>query len=158
MKNPQVRKRRRVKTMSDQGDSKDTQGGIARSVAKNMSVMLGAQMVTWVSGFVLLYFLPRYLGSEDFGRLYLALSIKMMMGLLIDFGGNFLIPKEVARSEKVGTSILNSYIILRILLWILAIGLVILFSNLLGYSEHVHLLIIILAIGKLWEGGYSAIS
>lgn len=80
------------------------------------------------------------------------------MGLLIDFGGNFLIPKEVARSEKVGTSILNSYIILRILLWILAIGLVILFSNLLGYSEHVHLLILILAIGKLWEGGYSAIS
>ena len=158
MKNLQVRKRERVKTMSDQGDNKDNQGGIARSVAKNMSVMLGAQIVTWVSGFVLLYFLPRYLGSEDFGRLYLALSIKMMMGLLIDFGGNFLIPKEVARSEKVGTSILNSYIILRILLWILAIGLVILFSNLLGYSEHVHLLILILAIGKLWEGGYSAIS
>jgi len=99
--------------MSDQGDNKDSQGSIARSVAKNMSVMLGAQIVTWVSGFVLLYFLPRYLGSEDFGRLYLALSIKMMMGLLIDFGGNFLIPKEVARSEKVGTSILNSYIILR---------------------------------------------
>lgn len=144
--------------MSKQDDINDAKGGIAKSVAKNMSVMLGAQIVTWVSGFVLLYFLPRYLGSEDFGRLYLALSIKMMMGLLIDFGGNFLIPKEVARSEKVGTSILNSYIVLRILLWILAIGLVILFSNLLGYSEHVHLLILILAIGKLWEGGYSAIS
>src|SRR6056297_148609 len=144
MKNPQVRKRRRVKTMSDQGDNKDGQDSIARSVAKNMSVMLGAQIVTWVSGFVLLYFLPRYLGSVDFGRLYLALSIKMMLGLLIDFGGNYLISKEVARSEKEGTSILSSYVILRILLWIIAIGLIILFSNILGYSEHVHLLILIL--------------
>ena len=138
--------------------SKEEEKSIAESVAKNMSVMLGAQVITWVSGFVLLYFLPRYLGSEDFGRLYLALSIKMMMGLLIDFGGNFLIPKEVARSEKVGTKILNSYIVLRIILWILAIGLVILFSNLLGYSQHVHLLILILAIGKLWEGGYAALN
>lgn len=153
-----VKRMKRVQIMSDSNEITDSESSIAKSVAKNMSVMMGAQIVTWISGFVLLYFLPRYLGSEDFGRLYLALSIKMMMGLLIDFGGNFLIPKEVARSEKVGISILNSYIILRILLWVLAIGLVILFSNLLGYSEHVHLLILILAIGKLWEGGYSAIS
>lgn len=144
--------------MSNQEETKDNSRGIAKSVAKNMSVMLGAQIVTWISGFLLLYFLPRYLGSEDFGRLYLALSIKMMMGLLIDFGGNYLIPKEVARSEKIGTSILNSYIILRVLLWILAIGIVILLSNLLGYSEHVYILILILAIGKLWEGGGAAIS
>ena len=131
---------------------------IGQSVVRNMSVMLSAQVVTWGSSFVLLYFLPRYLGSVDFGRLYLALSIKMMLGLLIDFGGNYLISKEVARSEKEGTSILSSYVILRILLWIIAIGLIILFSNILGYSEHVHLLILILAIGKLWEGGYSALS
>jgi O-antigen/teichoic acid export membrane protein len=132
--------------------------GIGTSVARNMSVMFSAQVVTWGSSFLLLYFLPRYLGSEDFGRLYLALSIKMMLGLLIDFGGNFLIPKEVARSEKVGASILSSYIILRILLWILSIGLIILVSNLLGYSEHVYFLILILAVAKLWEGGYTALS
>jgi len=137
---------------------KTTQTEIGKSVARNMSVMFGAQVITWASSFLLLYFLPRYLGSEDFGRLYLALSIKMMLGLVIDFGGNYLIPKEVARSEEKGAQILNSYIMLRIVLWILSIGLILLFSDLLGYSRHVHLLILILAIAKLWEGGTTAFS
>ncbi len=120
--------------------------------------MFGAQVVTWGSSFLLLYFLPRYLGPEDFGRLYLALSIKMILGLLIDFGGNYLIPKEVARSENKGAKILSSYILLRIVLWILSIGLILLISNLLGYSQHVHWLILILIIAKLWEGGTTAFS
>lgn len=137
---------------------KTTNKEIGKSVAQNVSVMFGAQVVTWGSSFLLLYFLPRYLGPEDFGRLYLALSIKMMLGLLIDFGGNYLIPKEVARSEKKGAWILSSYIMLRIVLWVLSIGVIMLLSNILGYSQHVHLLILILVIAKLWEGGTTAIN
>ncbi|MEX2456586.1 MAG: flippase [Balneolaceae bacterium] len=137
---------------------KVTNREIGKSIAQNVSVMFGAQVVTWGSSFLLLYFLPRYLGPEDFGRLYLALSIKMMLGLFIDFGGNYLIPKEVARSEKKGTAILSSYIMLRIFLWVLSIGGIMLLSNVLGYSQHVHLLILILVIAKLWEGGTSAFS
>ena len=90
--------------MSDQS----TRTEIGKSVAQNMYVMFGAQVVTWGSSFLLLYFLPRYLGPEDFGRLYLALSIKMILGLFIDFGGNYLIPKEVARSRIKGEAILSS--------------------------------------------------
>jgi O-antigen/teichoic acid export membrane protein len=138
--------------------NQSTRAEIGKSVAQNMSVMFGAQVVTWGSSFLLLYFLPRYLGPEDFGRLYLALSIKMILGLFIDFGGNYLIPKEVARSRTKGERILSSYILFRSLLWILAIGLILLFSNLLGYSQHVHLLILILVIAKLWEGGTTALS
>ena len=136
--------------------NQSTRTEIGQSVAQNMSVMFGAQVVTWGSSFLLLYFLPRYLGPEDFGRLYLALSIKMILGLFIDFGGNYLIPKEVARSSAKGESILNSYILFRIALWALSIGLLLLFSNLLGYSQHINLLILILVIAKLWEGLSSA--
>lgn len=131
---------------------------VSKSVSRNFSVMFGAQIITWLSGFLLLYFLPRYLGAEDFGRLYLALSIQMILGLLIDFGGNYLIPKEVARSEKIGTSILSSYLILRLLLWVVSIGTVIIVSTLLGYSDYVYLLVIILAVSKLWEGGSTALN
>lgn len=138
--------------------NQSTRKEIGQSVAQNMSVMVGAQVVTWASSFLLLYFLPRYLGPEDFGRLYLALSIKMILGLLIDFGGNYLIPKEVARSPKKGANILSSYIMFRAVLWVLSIGLILLFSNLLGYSQHVHLLILILVIAKLWEGGSTALN
>lgn len=136
--------------------NQSTRTEIGKSVAQNMSVMFAAQVVTWGSSFLLLYFLPRYLGPEDFGRLYLALSIKMMLGLFIDFGGNYLIPKEAARSQKKGESILSSYILFRIVLWIFSIGLIFLLSNVLGYSKHVHLLILILVIAKLWEGGSTA--
>lgn len=136
----------------------ETQSSIRQSVAQNVSVMLGAQLVTWGSSFLLLYFMPRYLGPEDFGRLYLALSVKMMLGLLIDFGGNYMITKEVARSESVGAKIFSSYIMLRILLWILSLGLVLLASHILGYSRHVHLLILILLVAKFWESGITAIS
>lgn len=129
---------------------------ISKSVSRNFSVMFGAQIITWISGFVLLYFLPRYLGAEDFGRLYLALSILMIIGLLIDFGGNYLIPKEVARSKQNGKNILSSYLILRVLLWILSLGIVILLARILGYSNQVYFLILVLAISKLWEGGVTA--
>lgn len=131
---------------------------IGKTVARNFSIMFGAQSVTWITGFLLLLFLPRYLGSEDYGRLYLALSIKMMLGLLVDFGGAFLIPKEIARSREKGKTILSSYLILRVLLWVVCIGLLILIVNLLGYSEHIRLLIFILAISMLWEGGWKAYS
>ncbi|MGM0588468.1 MAG: flippase [Bacteroidota bacterium] len=126
---------------------------IGKTIARNFSIMLGANAITWVSSFVLLLFLPRYLGSEDFGRLYLALSIKMMLNLLIDFGGNYLIPKEVARSKQVGNRILNSYITLRILLWLVAIGILMLVTHLLGYSQHVNFLLMVMAVSMLFEGG-----
>lgn len=131
---------------------------ISKRVIRNFSIMFGTQSVTWITGFVLLLFLPRYLGSEDFGRLYLALSIKMIFGLLVDFGGAHLIPKEVARSRETGNTILSSYLILRIMLWVLCLGMLMLISNLLGYSEHVKTLILILAVCMLWEGGYKAYS
>ncbi|MCH8556265.1 MAG: flippase [Balneolia bacterium] len=136
----------------------NTKSSVSKGVARNFSVMFAAQIVGWIAGFVLLYFLPRYLGSEDFGRLYLALSVKMILGLFIDFGGNYLIPKEVSRSVKIGSKIMSSYILLRIGLWVLSIGLILLFSDILGYSDHVNLLILILAIAKLWEGSTTAFS
>lgn len=128
------------------------------TVARNISVMFGAQSVTWISGFILLMFLPRYLGSEDYGRLYLALSIKMILGLLIDFGGNYLIPKEVARSREGGGKIMSSYVMIRVLLWVLSVGVIMLVSDLLGYSDHVYMLIMILIVAKLFEGFTTALS
>lgn len=130
---------------------------IGESVAKNTTVMLGAQAITWISSFVLLMFLPRYLGSEDYGRLYLAISMAMIISIIIDFGGNYLIPKEVSKSRKSAPRILLSYIGVRGILWVICmIGLVI-FSLIVDYSPLVMTLIIILGVSKLWQGLYKAI-
>lgn len=129
---------------------------IRRSVTRNTLIMFGGQAITWIASFLLLLFLPRYLGSVDYGRLYLAISVTMILGLLIDFGGNFVIPKEIARSNGSKTQLIGYYLVLRSIIWVMSIPLIIGFSHLLGYSNYVVKLILILVIGKLWEGGITA--
>jgi O-antigen/teichoic acid export membrane protein len=79
---------------------------IATSIARNATVMMGSQVVTWVSSFVLMMFLPRYLGSEDYGRLYLAMSIAMIAQVFVDFGGAYYIAKEIARHRDRAPSLI----------------------------------------------------
>lgn len=127
------------------------------SVAKNTSVMLAAQAVTWVSSFVLLLFLPKYLGSVDFGRLYLAISLGMILTIIIDFGGNYLIPKEVAQERGRVAELLASFAVVRLILWALCMAGLVLFSWLVGYSSTVLILVVILGVSKLFEGWMNAI-
>lgn len=130
---------------------------IGKSIAKNTSVMLGAQAITWMSSFVLLLFLPRYLGSANYGQLYLAISIAMILGIIIDFGGKYLIPKEVAREKDKTSKVLISYIGVRTAIWAVCMLLLVLFSFVVDYSPTVKWLILILGISKLWNGLVQAI-
>jgi len=118
---------------------------------KNAGVMFASQLITWTSSFVLLLFLPRYLGSEDYGHLFLAISLTMIAGVIIDFGGNFLIPKNISRSPDHAASLLSSYIGIRTLLWLVCIAILWAFSVVAHYSPLVQGLIFILGVAKLWE-------
>ena len=72
---------------------------IARSIARNTGVMMFSQVITWMSSFVLMLFLPRYLGSEEYGRLYLAISIALIAQMVIEYGGPYFLAKEVSCSR-----------------------------------------------------------
>ena len=86
------------------------------SIAKNTTVMMGSQLVTWISTFILMLFLPRYLGSVDYGRLYLAMSLTMIFQIVIDFGGSYYIAKEISRSREHAPTLVADSIGMRILL------------------------------------------
>jgi O-antigen/teichoic acid export membrane protein len=112
---------------------------------------MGSQLITWISSFVLMMFLPRYLGSEDFGQLYLAISLTMILQVVVGFGGYFFISKEAARShEKAPTLVANS-LGLRLILWGVSMLPLVAFCFVVGYSETVKILVIILGFSKLWE-------
>ncbi len=96
-------------------------------------------------------FLPRYLGSEDYGRLYLAISLMMISHLIIDFGGGYFIPKEIARSRQAAPSVVMNSLGIRFLLWAVTFCSLILFSHFAEYPPVVHKLIIILGFATLWE-------
>src|SRR6266404_2680946 len=89
----------------------------ATSITKNTTVMMTSQMITWISSFILMMFLPRYLGSDEYGRLYLAISITMIFQIIIEFGGNYSIPKEVSRHPERAPALAANFIGLRVLLW-----------------------------------------
>ena len=125
---------------------------VAKSVARNTFIMMSAQVITWASSFVLMLFLPKYLGSSRYGELYLAISITMMFQVIIEFGGQYHITKEVSRSHNSAPNILVNSAISRIFLWVISIILMLLFSRVAGYAWQVLILIIILGTAKLWEG------
>ncbi len=125
---------------------------IAKSLFKNSVVMMIGQMITWISGFVLLMFLPRYLGSVEYGILYLALSIQMIFQWVIDYGGRRYISKEVSRDQNNVPDLFVHSAILRVLLWIVSVILTFGLCLVAKYSWHVILLIMILAISNLWTG------
>jgi O-antigen/teichoic acid export membrane protein len=122
------------------------------SVSRNATVLLGSQAVTWVSSFVLMVFLPRYLGSEEYGRLYLAMSLALMTQVFIDFGGAFYIAKEIAKEPDNAPALIADSIGLRIFLSLVALLALLAFAVLGGYPPRVQLLIAILSVAKLWEG------
>lgn len=125
---------------------------VQHSIARNTTVLVGAQLITWISSFVLLIFLPRYLGSEAYGRLYLAISISIILEVLIDFGGRHLIPKEISRKKSKTAGLFINYLTLRTVIWILAMLGLLIFNWLAGYPFITQLLIIILGFSKLWQG------
>lgn len=127
---------------------------IAQSVAKNTTVMMSSQLVTWLSSFILMLVLPRMLGSEEYGRLYLAISFTMIFQIFIDFGGPYFITKEVSRHRERAANLVAHSILLRAVLWFASMVVMAVFCLGVAYSEKVTALILILGVAKLWEGVY----
>lgn len=125
---------------------------IQRSITRNTSVMMGAQVVTWAASFVMLLFLPKYLGSENYGKLFLALSIAMMIDVLIDFGGSYLIPKKVSRKKDDTARILSNFGAVRFMIWVASMVGITIFAYVANYDPVTRLIIVILVFARSWSG------
>jgi len=131
--------------------------GIAESVAENTTAMMSSQIVTWLSSFVLMLFLPRYLGSEDYGRLFLAISITTITQLFVNFGSYHMITKEISRSrENAPHLIVNSFCI-RFVFWAVSMTGLVVFSHVVGYPEESRAVILVLGLSTLWVGAGSVL-
>jgi O-antigen/teichoic acid export membrane protein len=125
---------------------------IAKSVTKNAAVLMGSQAITWSMSFILMLFLPRYLGSVDYGRLYLANSIFGIFMVFIDFGGRYSIAKEISRERTSAPSIVVNAIGIRFFFWIFSVIVLSIFILFAGYPHVVNALLILFAVSMLWEG------
>ena len=125
---------------------------IAHSVAKNTTVQMAQQLVTWASSFALMLFLPRYLGPVNYGRLYLAMSISAIFLMLIDYDGRVGIAKRIARARELGAQIAVNAIALRLVFWGVSFVGMMTFALIADYPPVVKILIAMFAVEMLWLG------
>jgi O-antigen/teichoic acid export membrane protein len=130
---------------------------IATSVVRNTTVMLAQQLATWASTFVLMLFLPRYLGPAEFGRLFLALSLAMIFGMVVSFGGFQPVAKQVSRSPETAPQTMVDAIGFRLILSLVSMIAMIAFSFIVGYDSQMRIFIAICSLGLLWQGVHTVL-
>ncbi len=134
--------------------SRTTMNETTATIARNTKAMMGSQVITWISSFILMSFMPRYLGAEEWGRLYFAMSLNGITGLLIDLGLTTLIVKDVARDkEKVSSLVING-LALRSLAWTFSLVATMAFVVLAGYPAQTVQVVFILALANWFYGNY----
>ncbi len=111
---------------------------------------MAAQIVTWVCGLITFILIPRFLGSAAYGRVYLALSIQMILSSLIDYGASFLITKEISRDRSNASGTMSHAVVLRTFLWVLSVFLAYLICVVAHYPPSVTVLVMILAVANAW--------
>jgi O-antigen/teichoic acid export membrane protein len=82
-------------------------------IAKNASILMATQLITWALTLILTVFLPRYLGVETTGQLVVANSIWTILAIFISFGMDTMLTKEVARHPEKTTELLGTSFIVR---------------------------------------------
>ena len=126
--------------------------GVGRSLTQNTAVMVLTQIITWGSTFVLMIVLPRTLGSEEYGRIFVAVSVAMVLDVFIAFGGQYHITKEISLGRRDPGEIIGNAMALRAGLWSAGFAALFLFARLSGYGRDLLFMIMILGTAKLWEG------
>lgn len=121
----------------------------ANTVVKNASVMLASQLITWVLTLALTVVLARYLGATVVGEFTVAASLWTIMGVLINFGMDTLLVKEIARTPARAPELLGTTIVARTLLYLLSCGIVALYAQVAHFSATEDVLLVLLGIAQL---------
>ena len=108
-----------------------------------------SQILTWGMAIVLMIFLPRILGAEGVGQLHLADSVWAIVGILIGFGMDIYLTKEIARVPEKTGELLGNSMVLRTLLFVLGFAGVVLYVNLAGYATLTVWVIYLYGFGRL---------
>jgi O-antigen/teichoic acid export membrane protein len=126
------------------------------TIAKNTGFLMASQVITWVVALPLVIFLSRYLGPARVGEIQVANSIWAIIGVIAAFGMDILLAKEIARDPNRTVEFVGLTTTLRFFFFLIGLGIVVLYINLVGYSQETILIVYIIGISTLftlWSGG-----
>ena len=107
--------------------------GQLQTIAKNSSVLLISQVISYVLTFFSTIYIARYLGTDGFGILSFALAFTGMVSIFADMGLNTLVVREVARNKSTTDQFLTNVLVIKTILAVITVLIVILVINLLNY-------------------------
>ena len=114
-----------------------------RRVVNNTVISLLGQAVTWISTLVLTIAYGRFLGDTKFGELYFAITFVALIGFPIEFGFNQQLTREIAQEPQKALRYLSNTLVIKLVLWLLLYGCILLACRLLGYDVEERMLVAI---------------
>lgn len=115
----------------------------------NMASMLSSDTITRVATFLLYALVGRYLGTQNFGRMSLALTLLATFQVLASAGLRLLIIREVASDRsKTDRYLINGSLVVTVFS-ILSLVALLLLNTLLGYSAATSEIILLFGLGLL---------
>jgi O-antigen/teichoic acid export membrane protein len=114
-----------------------------RRIANNTVISLVGQLVTWTSTFLLLVAYGRFLGDVRFGELYFATTFAALVGFPLDAGFSQQITRDVAQDTGKALNYLSNTLLIKLMLWLVLYGLILLLVWLLGYNMEERMLVAI---------------
>ncbi len=124
----------------------------SQRIAKNASILMASQMVTWVLSLLLMFIQPRWLGDVALGELHVAQSTWLIAAVVILFGMDVLLMKEIARAPDQASKLYSTSLVLQMPLFVIGFALVALSSIALGYGAVQLEVILIVGFGQLlWQ-------
>jgi O-antigen/teichoic acid export membrane protein len=120
-----------------------------QKVIKNAAVMMVSQVITWSMAIILTVLLPRYLGPEVSGEFGIASSIWAITAVLVSFGMDTFLVKEIARYPARAGELLVTSVVVRTGLFTLGCAGVAAYVLLKGYSPEMVLLIALIGLAQI---------
>lgn len=127
-------------------------------IAKNTSVLLISQIISYVFVFFTTIYTARYLGVENFGILSLSIAFTGIFVIFADLGLSTLTVREVSRNKSLSSKYLVNFGLLKVILAFFTFFMIFLFVNILHYSQQVQLVIYIMSISVIFNSFAGLIS
>lgn len=123
--------------------------GTINRIAKNTALLFASTGLSYILLFFVNMYTARYLGVEGFGNLSLAFAFTGIFVVFVDLGLSTLLVREVARDKSLADKYLGNILVIKLILSFLTFVIIVMFVNLIGYSQEVSYIIYIITVSTI---------
>ncbi len=117
-----------------------------RKIAKNTSVLLLSQVISYILAFFYTIYTARYLGASGFGILSFALALGAILSIFTELGLSTLTAREVSREKSLANKYIGNTMVLKIILSIITLTLMFLVVYIENYSPEIAIIVYFITI------------